>query len=156
MTKTRFGRPLLLLFALAALAFVLVAAACGDDDDDGGDNGGDGTPAATTPADGNGNGGEETFDVSMGDNFFEANEFTVAPGTAITFNLTNDGTAIHNMRVAGADNEFNTDDDAVSDPDLFQAGDSGTLTWTAPEEPGTYDFLCDFHTTDMTGTITVE
>jgi plastocyanin len=151
MTMTfRWRRALLLLFTLAVLPALVSAAACGGDDDDNGDDGGDGTPA------GNGDGGEVTFDVSMGDNFYEPNEFTVDPGTTITFNLTNDGTAIHNMRVAGADNEYNTDDDAVSDPDLFLAGDAGTLVWTAPEESGTYDFQCDFHLTDMLGTITVE
>ena len=150
-------RALAILLALGLTAALALSFACGgDDDDDGGDD--DETAAATTPADnGNGgDGGEETFDVSMGDNFFEANEFTVAPGTTLTFNLTNDGTAIHNMRTAGADNEFGTDDDAVSDPDLVTAGGTATLEWTAPDEPGTYDFYCDFHTTDMTGTITVE
>lgn len=141
--------------ALSALLIASFACGGGDDDDGGGD---DESAAATTPA-GTGNGGgggEETFEVSMGDNFFEANEFTVAPGTTLTFNLTNDGTAIHNMRTAGADNEFGNDDDAVSDPDLVTAGGTATLEWIAPDEPGTYDFYCDFHTSDMTGTITVE
>jgi plastocyanin len=60
------------------------------------------------------------------------------------------------MRIAGADNVFNSDDDAVSDPDLVAAGDTATVEWTAPDEAGEYDFYCDFHTTDMIGTITVE
>lgn len=151
-------RALALLMAAGLVVALSLSFACGGDDDDGGDDGG--TPAATTPADGDdGNGddgGEVTFDVSMGDNFFEPNEFTIAPGATATFNLSNDGTAIHNMRIAGADNEFGTDDDAVSDPDLFMAGDTGTLVWTAPDEAGVYDFYCDFHTTDMIGTITIE
>ena len=147
-----YRNKLVAMLALVLSALLVLSFACGGDDDD--DDGG-GTATATTDGDG-GDGGEETFDVSMGDNFYEPNEFIVAPGTTLTFNLTNDGTAIHNMRTAGADNEFGNDDDSVSDPDLVTAGGTATLEWTAPEEPGTYDFYCDFHTTDMTGTITVE
>lgn len=149
-------RALALLLTLGLVAALALSFACGgDDDDDGGDD--DGAPATTTPAGGNGgNGGEVSFDVSMGDNFFDPNEFTVSPGASLTFNLTNDGAAIHNMRVAGADNEFGTDDDAVSDSDLVSAGETAVLVWTAPAEPGVYDFYCDYHTTDMIGTVTVE
>jgi plastocyanin len=148
MSLVRISRLASILTALV-LATLLIAAACGGDDDGGDDNGGNGD-------DGNGNGGEVTFDVSMGDNFYEPNEFTVSAGATVTFNLSNDGTAIHNMRVDGGDGEYNTDDDTVSDPDLMNAGDTGTLTWTAPSEAGEVIFQCDFHPTDMFGTITVE
>ena len=135
-----------ILVALSALALLALASACGDDDNGGG---------GPTP----GGGGE--FDFSMGDNFFEFEgeqnpTITVAAGAELTFNLTNDGTAIHNMRVAGDDNSYSTSDDAVSDAELINAGETGTLTWTAPAEPGDYDYRCDFHPDDMKGTITVE
>ena len=39
---------------------------------------------------------------------------------------------------------------------LFMPGDTGTLTFTAPDEPGEIQFRCDFHPDVMTGTITVE
>jgi len=147
-------RALALLLALGIMALLALSLACGGGggDDDGGDD--DGAPA-TTPA-GNGDGGEVSFDVSMKDNLYEPNEFPVPAGATVTFNLTNDGTAIHNMRVAGADNEFGNDDDAVSDPAIANAGDTATLEWTAPDEPGVIDFRCEYHPTDMTGTITVE
>ena len=155
------GLKLLLLSASLILSIALLAAACGGGDDDGGTSE---TPAADeTAADDADDAGPASFDVSMGDtiepeitNFFEANTFTVSPGQEVTFNLTNDGAAIHNMRIAGGDGEYNTDDDTVSDPDLFQAGDSGTLVWTAPDEPGEIIFRCDFHLLDMIGTISVE
>jgi plastocyanin len=92
----------------------------------------------------------------MGDNFFDPEGFTVPAGATVTFNLTNDGAAIHNMRIAGEDGDYNTDDDAVSDPDLVSPGDSAVLEWTAPGEPGDFAFQCDIHPTDMLGTITVE
>jgi plastocyanin len=141
-------------FALLFVPLLLLMSACAPDGDE------NGAPATTPPAgngDGNGvDGGEVSFDVSMGDNFFEPNEFTVAPGTTVTFNITNDGQALHNVRIAGEDNEYGTDDDAVSDPELLSPGQEGTVTWTAPSTPGTYDFHCDIHPTDQIGTIEVE
>jgi plastocyanin len=149
-------RALALMLALSLIALVALSLACSSGGDDNGDDGDGGeTPTATQPS-GDGGGEEVTIDVSMGDNFYEPNELTVPAGASVTINLSNDGTAIHNMRVAGEDNAFNTDDDTVSDPDLFNAGDTGTLEWTAPSEPGVIDFQCDFHTTDMSGKITVE
>jgi plastocyanin len=146
-----------MLLTLGLAALLLAAAACGggDDDDSGGDDGGKtatATAEATTPADG----GEVSFDVSMTDNKFDPAGFTVPAGATVTFNLTNDGAAIHAMRVSGEDNEYNTDDDAVSDPDLISGGGTGTLEWTAPDSSGEIKFQCDFHPTDMLGTITVE
>ena len=94
--------------------------------------------------------------MSMTDNAFDPNEFTVPAGAEVTLNLNNDGTAIHNMRVAGDDNEYDTDDDAVSEEEVISGGDTGVLEWTAPDEAGEIDFRCDFHPTEMTGTIIVE
>ncbi|MDO8616834.1 MAG: cupredoxin domain-containing protein [Dehalococcoidia bacterium] len=117
------------------------------------------SPAATTPAASPGGSptpGGGPIAVTMGDNFFDPKEITVPAGATVTFGLTNKGIAVHNMRVAGADNQYNSDDDAVSDPNLITAGQKATLTWEAPDAPGTYDFQCDFHLVDMKGTITVQ
>ena len=132
-----------IILSAALVSITLLAYACGGGGDGG--NGGD-----------NGAGGPVSFDVSMGDNFFEPNEFPVKAGQKVTFNLTNGGAAIHNMRVAGADNEYNTDDDAVSDPSLLSSGDTGTLEWTAPDKAGEIDLRCEFHPADSTGIIKVE
>ena len=140
----------LTLFFAALTAAAIAVAACG-----GGDQDGNGDGATTAPS-GDGGDGEVELDVSMADNLFEPAEFTVDAGAELTFSITNDGAAIHNMRVAGEDNEFNTNDDAVSEEELITAGGAATLQWTAPDEPGVYDFQCDFHTPDMAGTITVE
>jgi plastocyanin len=138
------------LLALAASALLVLSFACGGDDDGA-------TTAATTPA-GTGNGGgggETTVDVSMTDEKYIPSDFTVGAGDTLILNLTNDGTAIHNVRIAGVDGEYNTDDDAVSDPDLISAGDTGTVTWEAPNEAGEYEYKCDIHP-NLGGTITVE
>jgi len=99
--------------------------------------------------------------VSMGDNFFEYNgeknpTLSVPAGDSLTIDLSNTGVAIHNMRIAGEDNQFNTGDDAVSDPSLVSGGGTATIEWTAPSSPGDVNYQCDFHPTDMKGVITVE
>jgi len=109
------------------------------------------TPAETpsgTPAGG--------LAVVMKDNIFEPAELTVKAGASVAFDLKNEGVAIHNMRIAGPDGSYNTDDDAVSDPQLVNAGGTATLDWTAPDQPGEIKFQCDFHQPAMAGTITVE
>ncbi|MFQ5473869.1 MAG: plastocyanin/azurin family copper-binding protein [Dehalococcoidia bacterium] len=115
--------------------------------------GGGGGPAAPTVT------VEGSADVSMGDNFFEVDGATnptleVRTGESITFEIVNDGVAIHNMRIAGVDNAYDSEDDFVSDPDFFIAGDEGTLTFTI-DEPGTFNYRCDFHPIDMIGQISV-
>lgn len=148
--------PAVIVFLLLAMGATFTGAflATADDEDETAqvENGepappadGDGTPPAA-----------DVFVVSMGDNFFDPNDFAVAAGATVTFDITNDGAAIHNMRIAGPDGEYNTDDDAVSDPELFTGGDVGTLVWAVPESSGEIIFRCDFHPVEMVGTITVE
>ena len=164
-SRTLFGRPLALLLSLALVALLALSLACGDDDDDddGGDGGGEDTGAATGTTDGgeptdagdDGDGGGD-LTVTASDFAFEPADLTVTAGSDVSISVTNDGAAPHNLRIAGEDNEFDTDDDAVSDPDNIGAGESGTVEFTAPDAPGSVDFRCDFHPTQMLGTITVE
>ena len=146
---------LIALTGIAAVALTLAAVACGGGDDD---DGGDGAGTAT------GGAGQTTFDVAMNEaagNLFvldgEKNPtLKVAAGKEITVNLTNEGVAIHNMRFAGEDNEFNSADDATSDPGLVNAGQKAKVTFTAPGKAGKYKYQCDFHPTDMKGEIEVQ
>ncbi len=92
----------------------------------------------------------------MEDNFFVPDKLTVKAGQTITVKLENQGQNIHNMHIAGLDNAYDAgDDDFISDPDTFRAGDTGELVFRI-DQPGVYDFRCDFHATIMTGEITVE
>ena len=127
------------------VTFVFAFPAIDNDDDD---SGAEETPAPSGTTDGTpAPGGNE---IVMGDNFFEPTELTVTAGETVTFNLTNEGAAIHNMLIVGPDG------DVVSDPDTIRGGDTATLEWTAPAEPGEVPFHCEFHATQMTGTITVQ
>ena len=82
-----------------------------------------GTPAPPIEITGN-------ITIEMGDNFFELTGIQnpglgVKAGTPVTLDLSNVGSQIHNMRTAGADGEYGTDDDAVSDPDTISGGGAG-------------------------------
>jgi len=96
-----------------------------------------------------------TFDVEMGDNFFEPSELEVEAGQTFRIKLTNDGEFIHNLRIAGADGEYDTEDDLVSTPGFQRSGESGELVGQI-DEPGVYIFRSDSQSTDMVGTITVK
>jgi len=103
-----------------------------------------------------------SFDLVASDsgstNFFEFKgkkqpNLVVKSGTDVTVNVTNKGKAVHNMRIAGLDDAYNTSDDFVSKPATIPAGSKGGLTFKI-DRPGTYKFHCDFHP-DSTGTVTV-
>jgi len=100
-----------------------------------------------------------TVSMTMGDNFFELTGIqnpglAVKAGDSVTVQLTNTGNQAHNMRTAGADGALDSDDDAVSEPDLIAGGGDGTLTINFAE-PGTYAYQCEFHPDQMKGEITV-
>src|SRR3990170_7885566 len=144
----------LLLLLLSLSALLALSYACGDDDD-----GGDGSPAPTTTGDGaggDGQGADQEFELTMGDNSFEPTEFTVGGGKTITLRISNSGTQIHNVRLAGADNEYITDDDALSLPTLVYGAETAELDWITPGAGGAFDFRCDFHPEAMVGKIIVE
>ena len=96
----------------------------------------------------------QVIDVSMGDNFFGANDLTVSAGQPVTISLKNDGSFVHNLRIAGADGQYDTSDDQVSEPDVMKSGDEGSLTVSL--EQGLYVFRCDFHPIEMVGQIAAQ
>jgi plastocyanin len=97
---------------------------------------------------------DSDLDVRLADNFFDPATLTAAAGEQFRINMTNEGTFVHNIRFAGPDGEYDTDDDLVSDD--IRPGGSGELIGSF-EEAGTYPFRCDFHIAqDQTGTLTLE
>jgi len=142
LVSPRRRRWLLAAVLTLALGTALLAAACG--------NGSSAPAAQTTPG-----GAGVTLDITVGDNFYKPNEFRVLAGEQVTLNVTNEGQAVHTVRLAGPDGRYETDDDTTIDPPMIKPGQTVSLVWTAPTEPGAYDFRCDYHP-EETGTITVE
>jgi len=115
-----------------------------------------------SPGPGGGGGG---LAIILDDNVFkhegqEGPTIPVTAGQAVTFELTNEGSATHNMHVAGGgqyDTQFcdPADDDPCSDPKSIRGRKTGAITINIAE-PGSYDFRCDFHANEMTGTIEVK
>jgi hypothetical protein len=62
---------------------------------------------------------------------------------------------VHNLRIAGPDGRFNTADDTVLGDPIVPPGQSASIQWTPPSQPGALAFRCDAHPTH-TGTITVK
>ena len=119
-------------------------------------------PTNGEPTDGPG-AGEPT--IVIGDNFFEydgekAPAIPVTAGEAVTLALHNEGAALHNMHVDGTSDEY---EEPLCEPggpatacsEQLTAGTEGTLEINIAE-PGTYNFRCDFHPVEMTGTLVVE
>jgi plastocyanin len=101
--------------------------------------------------------------IVMDDNVFIFNgennpTLTAAAGTDVTFDLSNEGGALHNMHIAV--DEYDSTicelggEDPCSDPPQIRSGDSGTITFNLPA--GTYEYRCDFHVVEMVGEINVE
>jgi plastocyanin len=100
--------------------------------------------------------GQAELEIIMKDNSFQPNQLTVEAGQTITVKLENQGQNTHNMHIAGPDNEYDTGgDDFISEPDTFRAGEVGEIVFQI-DQPGVYDFRCDFHATVMIGKITVQ
>lgn len=98
-----------------------------------------GTASNSTP----GGGAAAALTVSAHDFGFSPSTLTVAPGSTVTLTFKNTGAVKHNITASSVN--VNVDGDP---------GSTQTATFTAPLS-GTIAFHCEYHPTQMTGTITV-
>ena len=130
----RFWPAMVLVTVVAALA----AAGCGSSDDS---SSGETTAATdTTAASGSASG---TLTGSVGPGF----EISMAESTvpAGTYTLTvDDQASIHNFHFTGDGVDVSTD-----------VSGTGEESFTVTLKPGTYTFVCDPHSSQMKGTLTV-
>ena len=139
--------PALILLVVAALVAAFALAACGDDDDDDTSAAAETTAETTTEAQ-EPSGGGETIPIAESDYKLDPADVTAKAGE-ITFELTNDGEAPHNLEVEGNGVE------EVSD--TINAGQS--TDFTVSLEAGTYEIYCaiDGHKElGMEGELTVD
>lgn len=86
----------------------------------------------------------ETLTVEAFDFYFEPTSLAVEPGAEVTIELINSGSVSHSWTSPDLDAEIEVG-----------GAESGELTFTAPAEPGSYDFFCKFHPDEMAGTISI-
>ena len=86
------------------------------------------------------------------DDKFSATAFTIPAGQTVSLSFANQGTAIHNLHVT--DVKDSTGKDITSSATGTLAGQSVSVTFSVTT-PGTYHFQCDFHPTEMLGTLFV-
>lgn len=85
----------------------------------------------------------QTVTVSMEDNFFDASNITVEPGTTVTW--------VQN----GNNPHTTTSYDGLWDSGMMAGGSGATSSYTF-NEPGTYEYYCIPHESQgMVGTVTV-
>jgi len=95
-----------------------------------------------------GQGNESTkIKVDMTDFAFTPNQFTVPAGKEITLDIQHDGTVEHDFIIMKYDTNvgehFNEEDQLnVYWQIKVQPGESKTITFTAPSEPGIYQIVC--------------
>jgi plastocyanin len=143
------GRRRLTVLLAAGALFAIPLVGCGDDDDEGETEAATEAATEATSTAAAGGGGGETVDISATDFAFAPSDPTVKAGT-VTFNLTNDGQAPHNLEVEGPSGEAELEQDLAG-------GESGQLTVDL-SEPGTYEMYCpvgNHREMGMEGEITV-
>ncbi len=117
-----------LLAVLGVLALSLVA--CGDDE----------TPEAGA----GGGGGSDEITITAQDFTFSEDEIAIEAGAEIELTLENGDDAPHTF----------TSDDLGVDVEA-EGGTEASTTFTAPDEDGSFEFHCEIHPDQMTGTVVV-
>jgi plastocyanin len=107
------------------------------------ETGGGGEAAAVIPAPG-------PLNEVTTDNKFSETQYRIVANQQYSLALTNNGAALHNWEVLGVQGA-NGQPIATK---LLPGGQSETIEFTIAQ-PGTYDFRCQVHPTEMTGKLTV-
>ena len=117
----------------ALLAAALFLSACGGEDDAGGSSGQSGEAA----------GGGQTVTVVAQDFSFDTTNLEFEPGAQVTVTLDNQGEAEHTFSIEELDVEAEA-----------AGGETAEATFTMPDS-GSFEFFCEYHPEDMTGTLGV-
>ena len=87
------------------------------------------------------------INVDMTDFAFTPNQFTVPADHEITLQVTHDGLVTHDFIIMKYGTEVGEHFNAEDQPNIYwkievQPGISDTFTFTAPDQPGTYQIVC--------------
>jgi mono/diheme cytochrome c family protein/plastocyanin len=101
---------------------------------------------------------KDQWDETTTDNKFSTTDMVVSVGQPVTVNVDNAGQAMHNWDVLDASGAPSLKDASgkaiITNPQLLAPGTKATVTFTI-STPGTYNFRCDVHPTEMTGKLFV-
>jgi uncharacterized cupredoxin-like copper-binding protein len=111
------------IFSLTFLLFTLVLSAC----------------APSKPS--------NKINVDMTDFAFTPNQYTVPAGQEITLHVQHDGTVEHDFIIMKYDTSVGEHFNEEDQPNIYwqikvQPGESETITFIAPDQPGTYQIVC--------------
>jgi uncharacterized cupredoxin-like copper-binding protein len=93
------------------------------------------------------NGPSTDLKVDMTDFAFTPNQFMIPAGQPITLEITHDGLVTHEFIIMKYGTEVGEHFNEEDQPNIYwkievQPGDSETVTFTAPDQPGTYQIVC--------------
>lgn len=103
-----------------------------------------GEPGEPPPESGGPPPGGSGLEIVATDNEFSTSELSAPAGQEATLELINEGNSLHNWAIP--DQDITTE--------LIPGGETSTVTFTL--EPGEYDYLCEVHPQQMSGTLIVE
>lgn len=103
------------------------------------------------------------INVVMTDYKYEPNTFIIPPGKEITLNITNNGAIEHEFVIMKygtnvGENFGDEDEENIYWEIEVKPGETTTVTFTAPEQIGQYQFVCGIeghYTAGMAGTLQV-
>jgi uncharacterized cupredoxin-like copper-binding protein len=88
-----------------------------------------------------------TINVDMTDFAFTPNQYSVSAGQPIALQITHDGSVEHDFIIMKLGSEVGAHFNEEDLPNVYwqlkvQPGQSESVTFTAPDEPGTYQIVC--------------
>ncbi len=87
---------------------------------------------------------EQSVQVTAFDFSFEPATLALEPGTRASVEFVNSGENMHSFTVPDLDLEVEA-----------EGGETTSLEFAVPDEPGSFEFFCKFHPNDMTGTVSI-